>query len=67
MKKLKPVDEIKISSTISQHISRLNLLSLINEQDNSSSELAGYEIRLIFLFLVNFSMNRGNWNPIMLT
>jgi len=45
MKKLQPVDEIKISSTTSDTISQLNLLSLINVQDDSSSELAGYEIR----------------------
>lgn len=45
MKKLQNVDEIKIASTISDTMSRLNLLSLINVQDDSSSELAGYEIR----------------------
>ena len=39
------MDEIKVSSTIIGHITRLNLLSLVNEQDDSSSELAGYEIR----------------------
>lgn len=38
------MDEIKINATISDSISRLNLLNLINVQDDSSSELAGYEI-----------------------
>lgn len=43
-KEMDPVDQLKFMLTLSEHLKKLMLLGLLNTKDDSSSELAGFEI-----------------------
>ena len=43
-KEMDPVDQLKFMLTLNEHLKKLMLLGLLNTKDDSSSELAGFEI-----------------------
>ena len=43
-KEMDPVDQLKFMLTLNEHLKKLMLLGLLNVKDDSSSELAGFEI-----------------------
>lgn len=43
-KEMDPVDQLKFMITLTEHLKKLMLLGLLNVKDDSSSELAGFEI-----------------------